>query len=383
MKQATLLLVHLLLSTASAISLPGAGNPFEVVHLQAPDGSARADFIALGATPTNFWVKDKAGKFRDVLLGYDDHTLYQSDKAGHPYFGPIVGRYANRIRAGTFTIPISKNASGPNKFHVPLNEGNNTLHGGVDGYDRRTWIVAKKSMSCVTFTLMDPDGAQGFPGTVVTAVTYTLERKSTWKISINSIATKQTPIMLSGHHYWNLEAYQETQDLVGHHAQFDASKFVATDGTLIPNGQLTDVSETPMDFREAKSIGGSINATAAGAFCGTGCVGFDNCWVFDKNDSKKPVFSMWSVNSGIKLDLITNQPALQIYSCNGIFNATRPIPRKKDQGGPQTAYENHSCVVIESESIIDAINNPEFGVDQIYGPTRPYNWEATYVFSRV
>jgi len=257
------------------------------------------------------------------------------------------------------------------------------LHGGVDGYDRRTWIVTKKSASSVTFTLIDPDGTQGFPGTVITAVTYTLKNKSTWQISINSIATKQTPMMLSGHHYWNLEAYEETQDLVGHYVQFDASKFVATDGALIPTGQLTDVSGTPMDFRKAKSIGGSVNATASEGFCGAGCVGFDNCWVFDDNDSKKPVFSIWSVNSGIRLDIITNQLALQIYSCNGIFNPALPIPRKKEQGGPQTNYENHSCVVIESESIIDAINNPEFGVDQIYGPTRPYTWEATYVFSTV
>ncbi|KAF9464411.1 galactose mutarotase-like domain-containing protein [Collybia nuda] len=370
----------LLLSTCKA-HLPEQTSLFEVVKLTAPDGSARADFIPYGATATNFWVKDKTGKFRDILLGFDDHKLYQSDAAGHPYFGPIVGRYANRIRDGTFTIPISKNASGRNKFHVPLNEGNNTLHGGLDGYDRRTWTVSKKTASSVTFKLIDPDGAQGFPGTVITSVTYTLDRHSTWHISINSIATKQTPIMLSGHHYWNFEAYQETQDLIGHHAQFAASKFVATDGQLIPTGKLTDVSRTPLDFRQAKSIGASINATAAEEYCGTGCIGFDNCWLFDKNDFKKPVFSIWSVNSGIKLEIITNQPALQIYSCNGIFNPALPIPRKKTQGGPLTTYTDHSCVVIESESIIDAINNPEFGVNQIYGPERSYNWESSYIFS--
>ncbi|KAG6854862.1 hypothetical protein C0991_012052 [Blastosporella zonata] len=144
--------------------------------------------------------------------------------------------------------------------------------------------------------------------------------------------------MLSGHHYWNLEAYQETQDLVGHYAQFPASKFVATDGDLIPNGQLSDVTGTPMDFRKANSIGRGINGTTSGEFCGTG-------------------------------------------GCNGIFDPEVPIPRKKDQGGASKVYDDHSCVVIESESLIDAINNPEFGVDQIYGPQRPYNWEATYVFS--
>jgi aldose 1-epimerase len=137
---------------------------------------------------------------------------------------------------------------------------------------------------------------------------------------MNSIANALTPIMLSGHHYWNLEAYQETQDLNGHIAEFEASRIIATNGQLIPNGELTPVQGTPLDFRKAKSIGDSINATAAAQFCGTGkfissgvprfpwltvvlagCVGFDNCWIYDKNDEKDPVFSIWSVNSGIKL----------------------------------------------------------------------------------
>ncbi|KAG6821584.1 hypothetical protein H0H93_000093 [Arthromyces matolae] len=271
MMKATWVLLASLLAPAFASVVLSAGegdsNPLEVIRLRAPDDSARADFIAFGATVTNFWVKDKIGRFRDILLGYDNHTMYKSEADGHPYFGPIVGR----IRNGTFTIPISKDASGPGrKYYVPRNEGNNTLHGGTYGYDQRSWTVAKKSAQSVTFTLVDPDGTEGFPGTVTTQVTYTLEAKSTWKMSIDSVATDLTPIMLSGHHYWNLEAYEETQDLVGHHAQFQASKFVTTDGTLIPNGQLTNVAGTPMDFRKAKSIGGSINATASAEYCGTG-----------------------------------------------------------------------------------------------------------------
>lgn len=261
-----------------------------------------------------------------------NQTLYQSDSDGHPYFGPVVGRYsvlsitlfiekrsevisryANRIRNGTFTIPPSKDASGPNKFHVAENENNgtityklgscvsvtyptaldtDTLHGGVDGFDRRIWTVAKHTKSSVAFTLVDPDGMQGFPGTVHATVsgrlgktlnlkavlnlclqvTYTLGPKSTWKITMHAAADEETPIMLSGHHYWNFEAFQETQDLIGHHAQFGASKVIATNGLLIPNGSLIDVTGTPLDFRQAKSIGGSINATASAEYCGTGTV---------------------------------------------------------------------------------------------------------------
>jgi len=365
--------------------LPGRAqdNGLTPVHLVAPDASVRAAFIPFGATTTNFWVKDKNGVFRDIILGFDDLTLYPSEADGHPYFGPIVGRYANRIRNGTFTIPISKDASGPNKFFVPRNEGNNTLHGGIDGFDRRIWNTTKLSSNSVTFTLLDPAGMEGFPGAVITTVTYTLEPKSTWKISIHAVASALTPIMLSGHHYWNLEAYQESQDLINHFAQFEASKFVATDGLLIPTGQLSTVAGTPMDFRKAKSIGASIPATAEAQFCGTGCVGFDNCWVYDAVDEEKPAFSIWSNLSGIKLDIFTNQPALQVYTCNGIFNASLPIPRKTTQGGPDSIYADHSCVVIENESLIDAINNPEFGVNQIFGPERAYDWESSYVFSTI
>jgi len=255
------------------------------------------------------------------------------------------------------------------------------LHGGIDGFDRRIWNTTKLSSNSVTFTLLDPAGMEGFPGAVMTTVTYTLEPKSTWKISIHAVASALTPIMLSGHHYWNLEAYQESQDLNNHFAQFEASKWVATDGLLIPTGQLSSVEGTPMDFREAKSIGASIPATAEAQFCGTGCVGFDNCWVYDAVDEEKPAFSMWSNLSGIKLNIFTNQPALQVYTCNSIFNASLPIPRKTTQGGPDTIYADHSCVVIENENLIDAINNPEFGVNPIYGPERPYDWEASYVFS--
>ncbi|KAJ7590857.1 galactose mutarotase-like domain-containing protein [Mycena floridula] len=360
-------------------------DPLQVVKINSPDGSAEASFIKFGATTTNFFVKDKHGKFRDILLGYDDHTLYQSQADGHPYFGPVVGRYANRIRNGTFTIPISKDASGPGqKFQIEENEHNgiDTLHGGFIGYDQRNWSIVRSSPSSVTFRLIDPDGAQGFPGTVIADVTYTLLPQATWKISMHAVASKLTPIMLSSHAYWNLDAYGIVDDLQGHYAQFGASRVIATDGILIPTGELLEVAGTPLDFRKAKSIGASINATAEFEYCGTGCVGFDNAWIYDKNDGKKPVFQMWSINSGIKLEVTTNQPALQVYTCNGIFDPALPIPRKKDQaGGPGAVYDNHSCVVIEQESWIDAINNPEFNIDQIYGGSKTYDWEATYAFS--
>ncbi|KAF5390721.1 hypothetical protein D9757_002662 [Collybiopsis confluens] len=370
-------------------------NTVHAVNISSPDGSARARFIDVGAAVVNFWVKDKHGTFRDLIIGFDNLTEYTTTAAGSDYFGPVVGRYANRIRNGTFTIPISKDASGPGKkFHIVENEhnGTDTLHGGSDGFNSRVWNITEQTLNSVSFSLLDADGFQGFPGNVFTTVTYTLQNKSTWDITMLALADQETPIMLSGHNYWNFEAFKETQDLVGHFAQFKSSKYVATDGILIPTGELVPVKGTPLDFNTAKSIGGSINATAAGQTCGTGCVGFDNCWIYDEHDASEPALSIWSVNSGIKLEVTTNQVALQvnnirmiilfiidinaqIYTCNGFPD----IPRKADQGVGH--YTDHSCFVLEQEDYIDGINHPEFGRNQIYGPERPYEWKSSYKFS--
>lgn len=117
-------------------------------------------------------------------------------------------------------------------------------------------------------------------------------------MSLDAIATEETPIMLSVHNYWNLEAYKESEDLVGHHARIASSRFVATDGALIPTGKLTKVDGTPLDFRKAKSIGAGIPETAEGEYCGTNCTGYDNAWIYDKG--AKDLFSVWSVKSGIR-----------------------------------------------------------------------------------
>ncbi|KAL1725027.1 galactose mutarotase-like domain-containing protein [Schizophyllum commune] len=373
-------LVAAALGSSAALADNGT-DPLEAVNITAPDGSARASFIAHGAAATSFWVQDKYGEFRDILVGYENKSDYI---AARNYFAPIVGRYANRIRNGTFTIPISKNAEGPGeKYQVPENEhdGTNSLHGGDKGFDTHVWSIVDNGTDFVSFATVDPAGNQGFPGTVITTVTYTLGNSSVFNTSISAIATEKTPIMLSAHQFWNLEAYNETQDLRGHIAQIQSSRVIATDGNLIPNGSFIDVEGTALDFRQAKSIGDSINATAEAQYCGTDCVGFDNAWVYDNNTGDAPVLSVWSENSGIRLDVFTNQLALQIYSCNGEYNATNPTPRKNSQGGPDAYIEDHSCIVLEQESYLDAINNPEYGIDDIYGPDKPYFWHSSYVFS--
>lgn len=319
------------------------------------------------------------------MLGFDNVSEYTQQTFGRQFFGPIVGRYANRIKNATFSIPPSDNPppNGPNVYHVPANEHNglNSLHGGPDGFDLRLWNLTTRSKNSVTFSLFDPNGMEGFPGNQLTHVTYTLENNSKWKIAIQASVDHLSPILLSSHVYWNLDAYQGADNLDKHFMQFKSSRYIQTDGILIPNGTFGAIKGTPLDFNEAKSVGKAVNATVGLDLCGTGCVGFDNCWLYQDPQNQNPNFSIWSTVSGIKLDVTTDQIGLQVYTCDSINNGTLPIPRKTTQGGSNEFYENHSCLVIEQESAIAGINYPQWGIDQIYGPHRPYSWNAEYAFS--
>lgn len=340
-------------------------------------------FLPYGATVSEIWVKDRNNAWQDVILGFDNTTNYGTDLA-HNFFGPIVGRYANRIKNGTFELDGKT-------YKTPLNENNlDTLHGGKIGYDRESWKVSAINSSSISFTHRDPAGNQGFPNEVNTTATYTLLSNATWKIRINSKASGKTPIMLSSHVYWNLnpQGFNESQPILDHvvHLPY-ASNYVKTDTILIPTGELPSVQGTGYDFRQAKALRDNFNQTDG--YCGFNCKGWDSCWVEPKGHPRnKPSFEVYSPASGIKLSISTNQEAWQIYTTAGLDTpATKPqIPRKRAHGGDGTldkVYENYSAMVIEAEDYIDAINNPKWGRNQIYDQNRPYSWQAEYRFSTV
>ncbi|PWN54289.1 galactose mutarotase-like protein [Violaceomyces palustris] len=378
--------------------------PFNEIHLASKDDSIRATFVPYGALISQLWVKDRYGNWRDLVLGFDNTTNYATDGI-HPNFGPIVGRYANRIRNGTFTYQ-------GRTYHTPLNEnGLDTLHGGLVGYDRSNFTVKSLDSDSVTFEIRDPDGNQGFPGNVVANVKYSLGSGSVWEIEMEAESDSFTPLMLSSHVYWNLEAYNETSTILDHVLEMKyADKYVETDSILIPTGKLPEVQGTPFDFRKAKSFRSLFDRTEG--VCGYGCKGWDSCFVMshppgltqqDEDDddrqpssrdlqnrmTSKPVLEMHSPKSGIKLSVQTDQPAIQIYTCDGISSpkGKGSLPRKRSHGGDGSLskiYENHSCVVIEMEDYIDGINHQqEWNRDQFYGPGRPYSWRSVYTFSNV
>ncbi|TBU23362.1 galactose mutarotase-like protein [Dichomitus squalens] len=356
--------------------------PFNSINLRSPDDSIRATFLPYGASVSELWVKDRDGVFRDIVLGFDNKTNYGTDVV-HPNFGPQVGRYANRIKNGTFTIDGKI-------YHTPLNENNHdTLHGGTVGYDRSAYQITNLTSSSVTFTLHDADGNQGFPGSVVSSATYILENTATWRIEMDSYVTdnKKSPIMLSSHTYWNLAAYNGSDTVLDHIVYMPrADKYIKTDQFLIPTGEIASVKDTPFDFQTPRPFSERFNETVG--VCGATCQGWDSCFVMSKHKRDEPVFELTSPASGIKLSVTTDQVAIQVYTCDGISSAGKSLPRKRAHGGDGTTnpgkfYDNHSCVVVEMEDYIDGINNPHWGRNQIYDKHRPYHWRAEYKFSTV
>ncbi|QRW05796.1 galactose mutarotase-like protein [Ceratobasidium sp. AG-Ba] len=349
--------------------VPGQiSDPFKQYTITAPDGSITAKFIGSGASLTELWVKDKYGKLRDVVLGYDNRT-----DPMHPVFNSIVGRYANRIK----NAYLSQESESKLPRHLNDHDGLATIHGGKVGWDRRNWTFSGSSGSSITFTHLDP-GDENFPGNVTAKVTYHVSHGGKFDISVVATATEKTPIMTTSHIYWNLDAFQDgNKDIFGHRLRIAASRTLEEDSISIPTGNFTQVKGTALDFRKEMAVGARWNQTVGYGGCPV-CIGYDLPWIFDKSNRNAPDVSLYSPTSGIKqvlfmcmkeaftdiealrLEITTNQPAVQIFSGNWL-----QIPRKVVHGGPLMIYDQYSAIAIEPEGYLDAINNPEWGVDQI------------------
>ncbi|WEW54992.1 aldose 1-epimerase [Emydomyces testavorans] len=385
-------------------------SPLQVFTISA--NNITASFIPYGARLISLLVPDRAGQQQDVVVGFDEPALYvQNSISNNAYIGPIVGRYANRIKNSTFVLDGTT-------YHIASNEFNKTqtLHGGPVGYDQRNWTVTDHTANSITFTLFD-NGFEGFPGDVISIATYTVS--SSWSRNntnfqtqlttrtVSVALTAKTPIMLSNHIYWNLNAFKQPNVLNDTFLQLPLSgRYIPTDSHLIPTGEIKDVKATinkTLDFTSPKLIGQDI--VSANGICGNNCTGYDTCFIIDRptntsdwTSSPKTVvvaLNMTSTTTGISMLVSTNQKAIQIYSCNA-QNGTLPVKPSQVQRNklenmgnkthPVDTVQKYGCVVIEPEGWIDGINHPEWGQlsFQVFGPdTVPaVNW-ATYVFGRV
>ncbi|GAA5906902.1 uncharacterized protein JCM6883_005724 [Sporobolomyces salmoneus] len=374
-------------------------NVFDRLEIEAEDRSAKAVFIALGASLNEFHVKDRDGKFRDVVVGYSDpHSAL--NESNYAYFGSIVGRYANRISQSSFTDPFTNET-----FHLPINEGESTtLHGGRWGYSKAGWKVESHGRSYIIFSLLD-QGAEGFPGTVKTIANYTLLSSPTRLVSrfeseVLSPSPVRTPISLSSHVYWNLDGYaSEAGKGVGGGMKLwiDANRTVRVDERLIPTGELVDVEVGgPLDFYSngegvEKELIDALEDERSRELCGKDCDGLDNALIFSKPErdfERDVVMSLSSIFSGIRLKVRTNQPLVHLYSCNSpsFSSTTGDYPFKPTQNnGEIGTYGHHSCLAVEQEGWIDGLHHEkEWDLkrekSQWYDSERKYEWWAEYEF---
>jgi aldose 1-epimerase len=296
-----------------------------------------------GARLVSVETLDKTCKKANILLGYTDLASYGPGK--DPYFGPIVGRFGNRVKLGQFTL------EGKN-FQVSTNENGNTLHGGKNGFDRRLWTT-KVLPTGLEFTLISVDGDQGFPGTLTAHVTYTLTGDA---LKINYAVTTDKPTVqnLTNHSYWNLHG-AGVGTVLDEQMQIFASKYTPIDTKLIPTGELAPVAGTPFDFTKSKAIGQDIHANDPQLKIAGG--GYDHNWVLDgKTGVLHSALAMYDPISGRTMKFETTEPGLQWYSGNGLQKTKKPNGQN---------YPQYGAVVLETQHFPDSPNEPKWPTTEL------------------
>jgi aldose 1-epimerase len=316
--------------------------------------------ITYGAIVTHVTIPDKNGKLGDVVLGFDDLAGYQSKD--NPYFGASVGRVANRIAKGTYSVDGTT-------YHCAINNAPNTLHGGRIGYDKRVWDASPADSSdgsSVKFSLTDPDGAEGFPGTVKVELIFTLTDKNIFRIEYSATTDKPTPINLTNHSYWNLKDAGQSP-IAGHILRAHASAYLPVDQTQIPTGEIAPVKGTPIDFTVPKPIGKDLLSMAGNP------PGYDHCLILDSQSKKlAKAAEVYEPHTGRLLQVWTTEPGLQFYTGNflaGHFTGKAGIK-----------YAQHSAFAFEAQNYPDAINQPAFP-NSILRPGQTYHQITEYHFA--
>lgn len=284
-------------------------------------------------------VPDRNGKLADVTLGYADLDSYIDDG---PYFGKTCGRVANRIANGKFTL-------GGKEYTLPVNNGPNHLHGGPNGFANQLWN-ARIDGDKVVFSIESPDGAEGYPGNVKVEAAYSWNDDNELHIEYSGVTDAETVLMLTNHAYFNL-AGENSGSVMNHTMKLEASRYLPTDDTLIPTGELAPVKGTPMDFTTAKTLGQDAGADFAALTYGKG---YDACWAVDgwKKGVVKTIAELADAASGRRLVVMTDQPGVQMYTGNWLAGS----PTSKSG----RSYNDNDGVAIECQGFPDSPNHPAF-----------------------
>ena len=293
----------------------------------------------IGAAIVSIVVPDKDGRLADVVIGYKNALDYLGDG---PCSGKIPGRYANRIANGKFTLDGVE-------YTLPVNNGPNHLHGGPNGFQNQVW-ESRVQEEAVEFLYFSEDGEAGFPGNLKVVAHYSWGEDNSLKLILTAQTDKPTVVNLTNHVYFNLDG-EASGSVLDHKLELNASQFLPTDETLIPQGEPQDVAGTPMDFVEAKTIGQDIKAPFPALQYGKG---YDNCYLIDgaMPGQLSEAAQLWAAKSGRHLTVLTTQPAVQIYTGNWFKGCP--------EGKSGRVYQDYDAVAIECQHCPDSPNRPDF-----------------------
>lgn len=322
-----------------------------------------AKIINYGATVVSLTAPDKNGKYSDVVLGYDDIDGYVN---GTSYFGAIVGRYGNRIGKGKFKLD-------DHDYQLTINNGENHLHGGVEGFNKRLWTVVSAEASpigpTITLKYVSQDGEEGYPGKVELTVAYNLTNENELQINYTGVTDKTTILNPTHHSYFNLNG-DPNKTILDHELMIGAENFTPVDAGLITTGKFEKVENTPMDFNKPKKIGKDIDAKYEQLKFGGG---YDHNWVLNKHEEK--IFKcadLYEPISGRFMEIWTDQPGLQFYSGNFLDG------KVKGKNGVMYNYRTGLC--LETQCYPDSPNKPEWP-SAVLKPGDVYRQTTIYKFT--
>lgn len=307
-----------------------------------------------GGIVTSIIVPDNTGKFGDVVLGFNNLNDYLD---GHPYFGAIVGRYANRISKGKFTL-------NGKEYSLAINNGTNHLHGGIKGFDKVIWNTEKiqnKGETGLRMSYFSKDGEEGFPGNLGVIVKYILTNKNELKIKYQATTDKPTPVNLTHHSYFNLAG---KEDILDHKLTINADKYTEINKDFIPTGKLRSVKNTPFDFTSEKTIGEEISDVKGG---------YDHNFVLNNFTGRvRKICKVHEPVNGRVMEVFSNQPGLQFYTGNFLDGT--------EIGKNAQVYKRHYGFCLETQYFPDSPNHPEFP-STILKAGETYRQTTIYKFS--
>ena len=337
------------------------GAPVELYTLSNAKGM-KASVITYGAALASLTAPDRNGKFADVVLGMDSLEGWRTQTA---FLGAVVGRYGNRIAHGRFTLDGKQ-------YTLPQNDGQNTLHGGKNGFNKKVWKAAEVKSpdgAAVELTCVSKDGDEGFPGTLTAKVVYTLTANNELRIDYTATTDKPTVLNLTNHSYFNL-AGQGSGDILKDQMTIYADRFTPVNKELIPTGVLRPVAGTPFDFTKPTAIGARIGQNDEQLQFGGG---YDHNFVLNKgNGGLTKAAEVYEPGSGRQMDVLTTEPGIQFYTGNFLDGSIH------GKGGK--TYAKRGALCLETQHFPDSPNQPKFPSTTLR-PGETYHTTTVFRFS--